>query len=162
MAPRRIVTGHDTKGLSVFLEDGPVPVSYELPEGSRFSEVWISAETPVPLAPSESEPTHADAEIPPPRNGSLVRLIETPPGAKVPLHRTESLDYAVVLAGEMTLILDSGEEATLRRGDVIVQRGTEHAWENRGAEPVTMFFAVVDGEFTPELRGSLGGDSEVN
>lgn len=156
MAQRRIVTGHDESGRSVVVEDGPVPVSYEFPEGSRFSEVWMSRATPVPLAAREAEPTSADTAIAPPANGSLVRVIETPPGAEVPIHRTESIDYAVVLDGEMTLIMDGGEEVTLRRGDVIVQRGTAHAWANRGTEPVTMFFAAVDAEFTPELRELQG------
>ena len=159
MAQRRIVTGHDSEGRSVVLEDGPVPVSNELPEGSRFDEVWISAETPVRLSPREPEPTHPDAEIPPPAHGSLVRVIETPAGVKVPLHRTESIDYGIVLDGEMTLILDSGEEVTLRRGDVVVQRGTEHAWENRGTGPVTMFIASVDGEFTPDLEGAFAAEA---
>jgi quercetin dioxygenase-like cupin family protein len=153
MGQRRIVTGHAEHGDSVILEDGEVPVSYELPGGFRFSEVWSTAATPAPLAPGEPEPTRADIGIAPPAQGSLARVIETPPGAKVPLHRTESLDYAVVLDGEMTLIMDDGSETILRRGDTVVQRGTAHGWENRGSEPVTMFFAVVGGAFTEGLEG---------
>jgi quercetin dioxygenase-like cupin family protein len=153
MGQRRIVTGHDKNGESLILEDGEVPVSYELPGGFVFSEVWKTAETPAPLTPREDEPTHADTAIAPPAAGSLARVIETPPGAEVPIHRTESLDYAVVLDGEMTLIMDDGSETILRRGDTVVQRGTSHAWENRGSEPVTMFFAVVGGTFTGGLEG---------
>ncbi|MBS1879745.1 MAG: cupin domain-containing protein [Actinobacteria bacterium] len=155
---RRIVTGHDAEGRSVVVADGPVPVLQELPEGSRFFEVWSSGEARAPLAAREPEPTRAGGPVAPRGGGSLARVVETPPGGRAPMHRTESLDYAVVLAGEMTLILAGGEEVILSPGDVVVQRGTDHAWENRGSEPVLMFTALVGAELTPELRELLGDD----
>lgn len=73
-----------------------------------------------------------------------------PPGLRSPMHRTESVDYGVVLSGEVTLVLE-GEETVLHAGDVAVQRGTDHAWENRSGEPARMLFVLVAGRFDPAL-----------
>jgi len=62
--------------------------------------------------------------------GSVLRIVDSPPGALSPMHRTVSLDYGIVLEGEIELILDSGEVRTMKRGDVAIQRGTMHAWRN--------------------------------
>jgi quercetin dioxygenase-like cupin family protein len=70
------------------------------------------------------------------------------------MHRTETIDYGVVLAGEVVLAL-SDSETTLRAGDVVIQRGTDHRWENRGAEPARVAFILVDGEFDDPLREVL-------
>ena len=69
------------------------------------------------------------------------------------MHRTESIDYGVVISGEMTLVLDRGE-ALLREGDVVVQRGTNHAWANRSGKPCRMLFVLVDGRFEPGIPGA--------
>jgi len=66
------------------------------------------------------------------------------------MHRTETVDYAVVLEGEITLILDEGE-VELEAGDVVIQRGTSHAWSNRSGKNVKMLYVLMDGEFAPEL-----------
>jgi len=71
------------------------------------------------------------------------------------MHRTETIDYAIVLSGEVTMLLDDSE-VTLRAGDVLVQCGTNHAWSNRGTEPCQIAFVLIDGEFEPELQGKLG------
>lgn len=71
------------------------------------------------------------------------------------MHRTESLDYGVVLSGQVRLRLDD-EEVVLDPGDVVVQRGTVHAWGNTGAEPAVMLFVLIDGLFDGSLRTSLG------
>lgn len=69
------------------------------------------------------------------------------------MHRTESVDYGIVVFGEITLILDDGSETHLKAGDVVVQRGTDHAWENRSpTNPARMAFILLDGAFSPELR----------
>ena len=72
------------------------------------------------------------------------------------MHRTESIDYGVVISGEMTLVLDKGE-ALLREGDVVVQRGTNHAWANRSGKPCRMLFVLVDGRFEPGNSWRDGG-----
>jgi len=70
------------------------------------------------------------------------------------MHRTETVDYAVVLEGEMTLLLDEGE-VVLKAGDVAIQRGTSHAWSNRSGKPVKMLYVLIDGDFGPDLDGKF-------
>jgi mannose-6-phosphate isomerase-like protein (cupin superfamily) len=70
------------------------------------------------------------------------------------MHRTETVDYAIVLAGEITMLLDDSE-VVLRAGDVLVQCGTSHAWSNRSDKPCTIAFVLIDGEFDPELEASF-------
>jgi len=77
-------------------------------------------------------------------------------GGRHPLmHRTETIDYAIVLAGEITMLLDE-EDVTLRAGDVVVQCGTNHAWSNRSNAPCVVAFVLIDGEFEPALAATLG------
>jgi quercetin dioxygenase-like cupin family protein len=163
-APRRVVTGHDAAGKAVFLSDGPAPVSFrEDDAGVDFFEVWNTVGTPAPVAPSEDgEPTERVLEIGPPARGSMIRVNEFAPGhirdgRQSPVHRTETVDYGVVLEGEIVLLLDDSE-VTLRAGDIVVQRGTVHAWANRSDRIARVAFILVAGEFTPELRASLGLD----
>lgn len=73
------------------------------------------------------------------------------------MHRTESVDYAVVLSGEITLLLDD-EDVLLKAGDVVIQRGTNHAWSNRSDKPAMMLYVLIDGEFDNELKEKLGPD----
>ena len=73
------------------------------------------------------------------------------------MHRTETVDYAVVLEGEITLILDDGE-LDLKAGDVVIQRGTSHAWSNRSGKNVKMLYVLMDGTFAPELEAAFQGD----
>lgn len=69
------------------------------------------------------------------------------------MHRTESIDYGIVVFGEITLVLDDGSETHLQAGDVVVQRGTDHAWENRSpTNPARMAFILLDGAFSPDVR----------
>jgi quercetin dioxygenase-like cupin family protein len=154
--PRRVVTGHDAAGRSVFVQDGPPPVVRTAPEGAYFFELWNTGAMPAPIAPDEPEPTERDLTVPPARHGTKIRINEFPPGVVSPTHRTRTVDYGVVLDGEVVLVLDDGAETVLRRGDVVVQRGTDHRWENRTGEPARMVFMLVDADFTAELRALLG------
>ena len=70
------------------------------------------------------------------------------------MHRTESIDYGIVIAGEMTLVLDDGE-VLLKPGSVVVQRGTNHAWANRSGRPCRMLFVLVDGAYEPAIAAAL-------
>jgi len=72
------------------------------------------------------------------------------------MHRTESVDYGVVMEGEITLVLDQGE-VQLRAGSVVVQRGTNHAWANRSGKPCRMLFVLIDGEYDPAIGHALAG-----
>jgi quercetin dioxygenase-like cupin family protein len=158
---RRIVTGHDAAGQSVVISDSTVPNVRTLP-GARFDEVWATTASPEPLGLSpDNEPTCAHMTIGPAApGGSVVRIIEFAPpaegGVRSPMHRTRTIDYGIVLAGEMVLIL-TDSEVQLRAGDVVVQRGTDHAWENRSGRPATMAFILLGADFGPELAALLDG-----
>ena len=155
-APRRVVTGHDRTGKSVVLSDGPPPQHHAMrgPEvGADFYEIWNSTR-PVPLLlPVEPEPNERGFSIMP-VSGHLLRIIEIYPpgqgGKRTVMHRTSTVDYVVVIAGEIVLVLDDSE-VTLRQGDVVVQRGTDHAWENRSAQPARMAFFHIDAQLGEDL-----------
>jgi quercetin dioxygenase-like cupin family protein len=155
---RRIVTGHDAQGRSVILSDGPTPTVRELrDDGARFFDVWATGASPAPVTPvEEGEPTGGESLIAPPAGGSVVRVVELAPGGASPLHRTETVDYGILLEGELYMVLDSGAEVRLSPGDVVVQRGTDHAWQNRSKAPARMVFVLLDGKFEDELRGVIG------
>ena len=161
-SPRRIVTGHDPAGKSVVLSDGPVPVRRDLPaSGVAFYEVWGTDAMPAPIAAAEpDEPTRRTLRVPPGPNGTKIRINEFAPGSldqhglQSPMHRTETIDYGIVLDGEIHLVLDDSE-VRLTAGDIVVQRGTDHAWANRSDRPCKVAFILIDGEFTPELRTAL-------
>jgi quercetin dioxygenase-like cupin family protein len=159
--PRRVVTGHDDHGVSVFLSDGAPPVVRTAPDGALFYEIWSTTAMPAPLRAAEPDPTEGALAVPPAPNGTKIRVNEFPPGVASPMHRTQSVDYGIVLEGEMVLVLDDSE-VVLGPGDVVVQRGTDHRWENRSQRTARMVFVLVDGIFTEELldtvgRGVLGG-----
>lgn len=155
-APRRVVTGHDRTGKSVVLSDGPPPQHHPMhgPEvGADFYEIWNSTR-PVPLlTATEPEPNEKAFTIMP-VSGHLLRIIEIYPpsqgGKRTVMHRTTTLDYVVVIAGEIVLVLDDSE-VTLRAGDVVVQRGTDHAWENRSTQTARMAFFHIDAQFSEDL-----------
>jgi quercetin dioxygenase-like cupin family protein len=157
-APRRVVTGHDERGTSIVVADGPVPVERRLPDvGVTFYEIWSTDEMPAPIRPGEpSEPTERTLTVAPEPQGTLIRMNEFEPGhldergRQSPMHRTETIDYGIVLEGEMVLVLDDSE-VVLRAGDVVVQRGTDHAWANRSDRVARMAFVLVDGAFADEL-----------
>jgi mannose-6-phosphate isomerase-like protein (cupin superfamily) len=160
--PRRVVTGHDFAGQSVVVQDAPVPIVRSLPEdGVLFAEIWQTGSSPAPISAKESfEPTDRDLSVAPPPSGTKIRINEFLPGylnsrgLQSPVHRTESIDYGIVLEGEITLVLDSGD-VTLRAGDVVVQRGTDHAWANRTSRVCRIAFVLVDGRFEPDLLDTL-------
>ena len=113
--PRRVVTGHDGRGASVFAADGPVPVVRTAPDGALFYEVWGTDAMPAPISAAAPDPTVGALTVPPPPNGTKIRINEFPPGVVSPVHRTQSVDYGLVLDGEVVLVLDDSE-TTLRAG----------------------------------------------
>jgi mannose-6-phosphate isomerase-like protein (cupin superfamily) len=154
--PRRVVTGHDQSGKSVVLSDGPPPQRHPMhgPDvGADFYEIWNSTQTVPLLTAAEPEPNERAFTIMP-VSGHLLRIIEIYPpskgGKRTVMHRTSTVDYVVVITGEIVLVLDDSE-VTLRSGDVVVQRGTDHAWENRSSEPARMAFFHIDAQFSEEL-----------
>ncbi|HXL94178.1 MAG TPA: cupin domain-containing protein [Streptosporangiaceae bacterium] len=154
--PRRVVTGHDEAGKSVFLSDGVPPVSRKAPDGAGFHELWSTPAAPAPLNAAEPDPAAGPVTVPPPERGTKIRINSFPPGVISPVHRTESVDYGIVIDGEMVLVLDDDAETILRPGDVVIQRGTSHRWENRASTTARMVFVLVDAEFSPGLAQLLG------
>lgn len=77
------------------------------------------------------------------RGGSVFRIVEIPPGTSSPMHRSHTVDYGLLLTGECDLMLDSGEVRHLRAGDVVIQRGTNHAWINRADVPCRWAWVLV-------------------
>ena len=137
------------------LSDAPTPKTLDIGTAA-FHEVWITDRTPSPSRrPSPSRPTVRCGPRRPP-SGVVVRFTEMPPGAASPMHRTETVDVGVVLEGETWLLLDDGSETRCRPGDAVVQRGTNHAWENRSDRPVRMVFVMIDGTITDDLRAAAG------
>ena len=131
-------------------------------EGVDFHEVWNTEGAPVVVRAVEEEPTQRDLTVPPPPRGTKIRINVFEPGYlnelgnQSPIHRTASVDYGIVLEGEVTLVLDDSE-VTLRAGDIVVQRGTDHAWANRSDAVAKVCFVLVDGEFDPALVATLPG-----
>lgn len=186
-AIRRIVTGHDEQGRSMVTEDRTAPSVHTNPQrvGYRLTQLWMTDQTPANVG-NEPDPTGRPLKLEPPRNGSVVRVVEFGPEgdwlaridadatrqawgaigtdtastnrdgrAKHPfMHRTQTVDYCLVLEGEITLVLDN-EEVLMREGDFAVERGTNHAWANRSGKPCRMLFVLIDGRFDPPLARRL-------
>ena len=168
---RRVVTGHDESGRSVVLSDGMPPNVRDKGTGVDFIEIWNTGATPAPISAREVEPTDGPLRVPPPALGTRIRLNDFHPGhiQNLPqradgrhpmMHRTRSIDYGIVLEGELYMILDD-DEVLLRAGDVVVQRGTDHAWENRSDRVARMAFILIDGAFSDELRTRLPAELEL-
>jgi len=152
---RRVVTGHDDQGNSVVLSDAPAPRIHEAP-GARFLEVWSTDRAPVLIQSKElKEPTDRPLTLGSP-GGSVIRVVDFAEGGPPsPMHRTSTIDYGIVLEGEVILLLPGGREVQLKPGDIVVQRGTHHAWQNKSGRPARMVFVLLDGKFSEELRAKL-------
>jgi Cupin domain len=168
---RRVVTGHDASGRSVILSDGVPPNVRDKGTGVDFIEIWNTSGAPAPIRSLEPEPTDGPLQVPPARIGSKIRLNDfypdhirklppRPDGRHPMMHRTRSIDYGIVLEGEIYLILDD-TEVLLTAGDIVVQRGTDHAWENRSDKVARMAFILIGGEFTEELLEKLPSRLEL-
>ena len=170
---RRIVTGDDVKGESRIIEDAPAGSIRNVAArpGYRAVNVWRTDATPAGINAPDSTPTHQG--ILPPRNGTILRIIDFPPepadsqelqrqldstfggiykdaahdrrpGKHPGMHRTETVDYAIILEGEIWAVMDQGE-TLMRAGDVLIQRGTDHAWANRSNATARIAFVLIDG-----------------
>jgi hypothetical protein len=162
---RRVVTGHDADGRAVLISDGPAPaVHHRGPGTSSVIELWETRQTPADNSGNSDCTIGQPMRIPPEKNGSKFRVVEFPPdsqrvwtplaatgvahdaGARHPgFHKTNTVDYAIVLDGEIYAMMDVGE-TLLKPGDVLIQRGTNHAWSNRSDGPCRIAFVVIDAE----------------
>ena len=167
MTTRRVVTGVNEGGKSYFVHDGPTPGRLDFGIATN-EEIWID-DPAHPDPTSSTDPVDAEKfHLEPPLDGSVIRIFTFQPestpreltrealaataarfdtGAAMEeedpaMHTTRTIDYGIVLSGEIDLELDEGE-VHLAPGDVVVQRGTRHAWRNRGGEPCTMAFVLI-------------------
>jgi mannose-6-phosphate isomerase-like protein (cupin superfamily) len=170
---RRIVTGHDAKGRSRIVEDAPARAVRTVSgrPGYRAVNVWRTEDSPVKINSRDSTAEHQG--ILPPKGGTILRIIDFPPEPSDPgelkrmldstfggiykdaahdkrpgvhpgMHCTETVDYAIVLEGEIYAVMEE-EETLMRAGDVLIQRGTNHAWANRSEKTARIAFVLIDG-----------------
>lgn len=148
--PKRFITTHDESGKAIFSSDLPEEIPFQqIPNDAIFSLCWATNQTPVEMSGDTDVDTYSSKSvvllgkrpdfwpdyleklpgvmIP---GGTVLRLVDMPPGAASPMHRTVSLDYGVVLEGSVELILDDSVSRVMERGDISIQRGTIHAWKN--------------------------------
>lgn len=152
---RRVVTGHDPDGRSVVCGDGGVPVvqrNYAGIPDLHFFEIWRT-HGGLPAVGNGDDPTiGCDSRLASSEAGTTFRVVDFPAGGFVsPMHRTQSLDYGIVLFGQIHLVLTDSEIA-LAPGDIVIQRGTDHAWANRSDTPARMAFVLITGRFDDEIR----------
>ena len=149
---RRVVTGHDTNGKAVVASDERMTgvAAAARPYISRC-EIWSTDTMPV----DNSEGAAAEAQrkgfvvrhnYVGSGQGTVIRITEFAPGAPKFMHRTETVDYAILLLGECDLELDDGKTVHLKEGDIVVQRGTMHAWVNNGSVPCVFAFILIDAD----------------
>jgi len=153
---RRIVTGYDANGKSIVIEDAPSKTVMARRPGMESTVIWAT-DRPVPDLGSDTD-ISAGVKSTTVVNGTVCRIGLFNPGVAARVHRTESIDYAIVLSGEMDMELDD-EVVHIRQGDVIVQRGTVHNWVNNGAEPCMMAFILIHAklpEFGDKGTGAFG------
>lgn len=171
---RRIVTGFALDGRSTIVEDGPPPVIRESPvqPDLKNANIWVTRATPAPIDAPDTVAEHN--LLYPPANGSVIRVMDIPPqpksreeaekaydstrGSMFPdrdkvqgdtskhagMHITDTVDYAICLFGEIYAVMEDGE-TLMKAGDVLVQRGTNHAWSNRSDGICRMAFILIDG-----------------
>jgi len=137
---RRVVTGHDENGKAVVLIDETCRNIVSRRERHHSCVVWSTASFPVNNSGSEDESARPVGAPPP--DGTVFRIIEYGPGVAPRNHRTSTIDYAVVISGEIDMDLDD-QTVRLKAGDVLVQRGTIHNWINRGTKPCVIAFALI-------------------
>lgn len=182
-AVRRVVIGHDVNGASTVIDDRPSPnvVVREATGGIVSTLLWVTDQSPADVSGTHDA---ADRKIgvPPPTHGSAFRVIAFPPfdpalkadtktalrdwgmeNSALPgipprhpfIHRTKTIDYIVVLEGEIDLLIDNGE-VHLKAGDTVIQRGTNHAWVNRGTDYCRVAIIFIDAAEPEEIRALNG------
>ncbi|WP_417253004.1 cupin domain-containing protein [Celeribacter sp.] len=180
---RRVVTGHDENGNAIIESDQIADQFLERPNrpGVRLTNFWLSDGTPAEYD-GPTETCTGDFILHPPANGSVFRCVEFQPedpeviktldgasafaemgaaaniveGARHPfMHRTDSVDYAMVITGEIWMLMDDEkDDVHLKAGDVVIQRGTNHAWSNRGTETCIIMFVLNDGVTRRDEQGA--------
>ena len=142
---RRVVTGHDAEGVAKVLLDG-MPANRKFsPTGNVSTLIWSTDECPADISIGETGEDYGARILGtvPPSHGTRFAVIDFAPNSTGSVHRTESLDYIIVLSGEVDMQMDRSV-VTLKAGDVMVQRGTNHGWTNRTDRTARVAFVLMD------------------
>jgi quercetin dioxygenase-like cupin family protein len=148
---RRIVTGHDASGKAVVWMDGPATNHKFSNEYTSSTLMWVTDDTPADFT-TDVDAGQRILGTPPPANGTRFTIMELQPGNPPRMHRTDTIDYVICLQGEVEMDLDD-TTVKMKAGDVMIQRGTNHAWANRSDAPARIAFVLIDGE--PKRPGSI-------
>ena len=167
---RRIVTGHDAQGKAVALFDAPLAPKQRTAGGNGMTMLWVTSEFPVDVD-AAADRAQTPVGVPPPAGGTVFRIVDFAPVSghaeavdhhailrsmgidpatqgytrHANTHRTRTIDYAIVLDGEIDMLLDD-TEVHVKAGDVLVQQGTNHAWVNNSGKPCRIAFILIDGK----------------
>jgi mannose-6-phosphate isomerase-like protein (cupin superfamily) len=167
---RRVIVGHDQQGKAIAVFDNTTTPQPRSPGGNAVLNLWVTSESPPELS-GMADHAATKVGVPPPPHGTIFRIVDFPPTTKhTPpshdehektlrnmgidpatqgytrhpnTHRTKSIDYAIVLDGEIDMLMDD-TEVHLKAGDVLVQQGTNHAWVNNSAKPCRIAFVLID------------------
>jgi quercetin dioxygenase-like cupin family protein len=139
---RRVVTGHDEQGKAIVKIDEVCTQFNEGRPNGFACNIWTTDTAPADNS-GQADGGKRAGKFTMIENGTVFRILDFHPGVQRRVHRTDSIDYIVVMSGEIDMELDEGEAVHLKAGDVMVQRGTVHNWINRGTEPCVMAVILV-------------------
>lgn len=160
---RRIVTGHDERNIAKAMIDAPAQNIRSRTAGTASTLIWCTDSMPcdMPIGEDFEDMGARILGTYPPQNGTRFIVMQVDPGAPGAMHRTETIDYIVCIEGEIDMDMDEST-VTLRAGDAMVQRGTNHSWVNRSDRPAKLAIVLIDakplgiGHAVP--RGGVAGD----
>jgi len=138
---RRVVTGHDHNGHSIVLIDEDISLDESAPGSLCVARIWSTLASPADNNDDRDGSTLISTMYA--ENGSAINVVDFPPRSVVPLHRTNTIDYAVIMTGTIELGLDNGQTVQVEAGGVIVQRGSRHAWRNPTDQWVRMICVLL-------------------
>lgn len=144
---RRVVTGHDEAHVAKVILDTPATNAKYPSPGTVSTLIWCTDSAPatMPVGQQAEDMGTRILGTAPPANGTRFAVIDFPPGNKPHMHRTETIDYVIVLEGEIEMDMDNSS-VTLKQGEIMVQRGTNHAWANRSDKRARVAFVLIDAE----------------
>ncbi|TXS90307.1 cupin domain-containing protein [Parahaliea maris] len=148
---RRVVTGHNDSGRAVFASDSSFETQL-IPSGdARFTLLWTAPDLPVENNdPVDGRERDAGLTL---QGGSVIRVVDMLPGQSSPMHRSNSLDYGIVLSGQLELELDDSATTLLGPGDIVIQRGTIHLWRNPSETETCRIVFVLTEATAVEVNG---------
>jgi quercetin dioxygenase-like cupin family protein len=148
---RRVVTGHNKTGDATVVSDKEFQPKLVASGDAEFALLWTAPDLPVDNN-DDTDGAERDAGLTL-KGGSVIRVVDMLPGRSSPMHRTNSLDYGIVVKGELELILDNDETVQLKEGDLVVQRGTIHMWRNPNPDTVCRIVFILTEATAVEVDG---------